>query len=668
MKLKKKLVILLAFMMLLPILAACANDTPTPNDTQQTDPTAATTPGDTQNGDDPVDTPAVTGLRGGTQPGTVWTVGVNLINADALNGWTNAVGNAQMRTLTRENASPVVFSRGAEFIINPAVAANVDGPVVNADGSRTWTITLQDGLRWSDGHPLTAVDYAFTYLFWGAPAMSFAGTDEDNPLPNLGNTFWANSSEVNGFDAYRTLEDDVLTGVRLIDELTFSITIDAYTNDNPNFPYFYELTYIGVDPLPLHAFAPGRSVNDNGRGVYVSDGGLTYELLRTTIDDGVDGGFRYTLGPTAGAYMLAAPVDMEAYTIVLQVNPYFHGTYDGTLPSIETLILRRVDHAVQIPELQQGGIDLLQGISGAAAINPGLDLVAGGGFGYFAMPRNGSGGLFFHQDVGPTQFVEVRRAIAWTLDRVEFNNIWAAGHATTLDTLVGVAQWMYQENRDAVPGLMTFNYTLNLANATAELEAGGWIYNTDGEPWQAGDGPRAKMVDGELMPLVLRWASPDANDIGSILSSLMTEPANSVGIYFDQEWVTTADFSPALLGLNPDNRYSMINGGLGIPPIDAVWFSYGPHEHLFGQWNWTRTTDAELYSYALGRRNASNREEYLEAWKGFIARFNYILPVLPLNSDIFHDFYREGLMNYEPTSLFTWERAIVWAYLDGYDR
>jgi peptide/nickel transport system substrate-binding protein len=148
----------------------------------------------------------------------------------------------------------------------------------------------------------------------------------------------------------------------------------------------------------------------------------------------------------------------------------------------------------------------------------------------------------------------------------------------------------------------------------------------------------------------------------------MTEPANSVGIYFDQEWVTTADFSPALLGLNPDNRYSMINGGLGIPPIDAVWFSYSPDPELWGVWNWTRTADEELYSYALGRRNASNREEYLEAWKGFIARFNYILPVLPLNSDIFHDFYREGLMNYEPTSLFTWERAIVWAYLDGYDR
>ena len=671
MKKTRFLALLLAIVMAAALAAACApaagpvelGEPPPPPPVEQ-QPAAVDT------GDAPAQPPPTADITPAAPIlDNIWTVAVNLIDADALPGWQNAIGNAHMRILTIKHASPVAFTRTAEFVVNPTVTQNVEGPVVNADNSRTWTITLQPGLRWSDGAPLTARDYVFSYLFWAAPAMSFAGDDPDNPLPNLDNRTWTFSGmrEVNGLIEHRTMQSDILTGVRLINDLTFSVTIDAETEGVENFPFFYELTYIDIDPLPMHVFAPGMDVNDNGVGTYVTGPGLTYEFLRATVDDGVSG-FRYTMGPTAGPYFLAAAVDMDAEFMVLQRNPYFHGTYDGTFPSIDTIIIRRVDNALLIPSLQQGEIDHVIQAAGGAAINPGLELVAGGGFDYRAMPRNGSGGLFFHWDIGPTQFVEVRRAIAWTLDRVEFNNMWAQGHATTLDTLVGVAQWMYLENRDRIPGLMTFNYTLNLANATAELVNGGWIYNANGGAWQPGDGPRHKRVDGELMPLVLRWASPDANEIGAMLASLMTEPANSIGIYFDHVFVTMADFGPALMGLDSDNRFNMINGGLGIPEVDAVWNTYNPDPAFWGTVNWTRTNDAELHEYALGRRNATNRAEYLQAWMGFIARFNYVLPVLPLNSDIFHDFFRAGLENFEPTSLFTWQWAIVWANIAGHER
>jgi len=228
--------------------------------------------------------------------------------------------------------------------------------------------------------------------------------------------------------------------------------------------------------------------------------------------------------------------------------------------------------------------------------------------------------------------------------------------------------------------MITYNYTLNPANAVAELEAGGWIYNADGEPWAGPeDGPRHKEVDGELMPLVLRWASPAANEIGELLSGLMTEPAYAIGMHFDQHWVDGLDFSFALLGTDenfvpvigdPDhpNRFNMINGGMGIPPIDAVWNTYNPDPEFWGAFNWTRTDDAELYQYALGRRNASTREEYLENWFGFISRFNVVLPALPLNADTFHDFFTDNLENYERNDLFSWAFAIVWANVAEYPR
>jgi len=664
MKIKKILALLLAAVMMFALVAACAADPVTvdPEAPPTPPPAPVETPPPAVEDDDEEDVAPV-----GPQVGGVLTVVGNLMDPNAVLGWGNAVSNAQMRDATRGHSSPVAFTREAEFILNPLVAQSID-ITENDDGSRTYTVQLQSGLLWSDGNPLTARDYVFSFLLWGTPAMNNPGTDEENPLPNLGNTNWTGSRSVTGFMDFREGDVDYISGVRLYGDLSFSVTIDAYTDGIPNFPFFYELTNASVEPDPLHVIFPGLDVVDDGNGVAMSEE-LTYELLRERVDDGVGQGYRYTMGgPTgagvsAGPYFLAAPPDMDAEVLVMTRNPYFHGTYDGTLPHIETLIIRRIDSGLEIPELQVGGADLAVQSSGPA-IAPGLALVDEGGFNYFSFPRNGSGGLFFHWDIGPTQFVEVRRAIAWTLDRHEFNNMWAAGHATTNDTLIAVASWMFQENRDAIDQHITYNYTLNLANATAELEAGGWVYNADGDPWEPGDGPRHKDVDGELMPLVLRWASPDANEIGAMLASLMVEPANSVGIYFDHVFVTMADFAPALLGLDPDNRFNMINGGLGIPSIDAVWNSYNPNPDYWGAINWTRTNDEELYEHALGRRNAASREEYLEAWFGFISRFNVVLPVLPLNADTFHDFYRDGLMNYHRSDLVSWSYVIPWAYLD----
>ena len=34
----------------------------------------------------------------------------------------------------------------------------------NKDGSKTFTVTLNDGLKWNDGKPVTANDYVMTYL------------------------------------------------------------------------------------------------------------------------------------------------------------------------------------------------------------------------------------------------------------------------------------------------------------------------------------------------------------------------------------------------------------------------------------------------------------------------------------------------------------------------
>ncbi|MBO4209060.1 peptide ABC transporter substrate-binding protein [Micromonospora echinofusca] len=61
----------------------------------------------------------------------------------------------------------------------PALAASV--PTVDDDG-RTYRFTLREGLRWSDGHPLTAADVVFTYGLMTDPAYEALGSPHRGEL------------------------------------------------------------------------------------------------------------------------------------------------------------------------------------------------------------------------------------------------------------------------------------------------------------------------------------------------------------------------------------------------------------------------------------------------------------------------------------------------------
>ena len=56
-----------------------------------------------------------------------------------------------------------------DFNITPA---NAESWTVSEDG-KTWTITLRDGVMWSDGTPVTAYDYEATYRFSASPEAAW---------------------------------------------------------------------------------------------------------------------------------------------------------------------------------------------------------------------------------------------------------------------------------------------------------------------------------------------------------------------------------------------------------------------------------------------------------------------------------------------------------------
>ena len=60
------------------------------------------------------------------------------------------------------------------LVIVPECATELTAPVVNEDGTVTYTYTLVDGLTWSDGKPLVAGDFVYA---WKRAASTALGAD-----------------------------------------------------------------------------------------------------------------------------------------------------------------------------------------------------------------------------------------------------------------------------------------------------------------------------------------------------------------------------------------------------------------------------------------------------------------------------------------------------------
>ncbi len=81
-------------------------------------------------------------------------------------------------------------------------------------------------------------------------------------------------------------------------------------------------------------------------------------------------------------------------------------------------------------------------------------------------------------------------------------------------------------------------------------------------------------------------------------------------------------------------------------------------------WNNTYSDDEELYRLAVDMRRTEPGDlyTYVEKWIAFQARYNEILPTIPVYSNIYFDFFTPYLQNYYITGQVTWSQAILLAY------
>lgn len=556
--------------------------------------------------------------------------------------WSNGGSDATVNRLVF-GYEVVAMNQGGEFLINPTVVKDYE-LTDEADGGRTLTVTLQDGLKWSNGDAITAADYVGGILLFASPLIMQMEVNA-----TVGDYY-------KGFEAYNNGEAAVFEGVHLLSENSFSLTIDA-----EYCPNFFELANFSVSPEYMKGWLPEDiTVADDGEGAYLA-GDLSLDHCGDAINN-----WRFNMNVFCGPYVVDN-WDQTNLMYTLKINPEFIGNFEGQTASIETVMVKKVDQDTMMDELRTGSVDILCQVADGNQITEGLDMVDQGLIQSVTYDRNGYGFLCFNASCGPTQFKEVRHALAYLLDRNEFAKTFTSGFGSVVNGPYGTGMWEYVDAEEQLDELLN-PYSYSLDSAIAELEAGGWTLDADGNEY-SGTGIRYKKLDdGSLMACELNWASSENNSVSDLIATmLMNNPdLEAAGMKINQTVMTFSELLNEHYYNPSEDYYSLYNLATNFStPVYDMKNSFEPGH----PYNLTHTNNEELYGYACSMLQvpSDDSEAFLAEWVKFVDCWNDELPVLPLYSNQYFDLFSNKIENYtDLTGYWNVGYALLYANVIGY--
>ena len=592
----------------------------------------------------------------------------------------NATDKAVM-TLT-DDMTTVESDQHGDYGINKTVVKSYER-IEEENGNVTFKFVINDGLKFNNGEAVTAENFVAWTMFVTSPAGKEMGVVSAtyNMLP--------------GGLAYRNGETNVLSAVRLYDEKTFSITIAKTGEDGETsyLPYYYDITYASMQAVNLtYWFGEGWSVKDDGEGVYFvnADG---KEFTAETVGETVTAG-RFATGNrvTAGPYNLVS-FDQSSREIVLEVNENYNGNFEGQKPGIQKLVIVKTSEDTVMDMITTGQIQIYSGIADGSEVNAVMDLIDAGTINSSTSQydRAGYGYFGFACDLGPTQFTEFRQAIAYLLDRVEFAQTFCKGWGSVVHGPYCTAFTMTAKT-DIEKKINHYDY--NPEKAVELLKQAGFVYNADGSDYVDGSGEvryakvteeQAKyyenfnkvLADGTiLMPATVNWASSEGNAVSALLSTMLanSDATKAAGVSI----VKTEMTFPELLNYMYRQDAYGVGGDYSMPTYNMFNLATGYNGGVYDEsYNWT--TDPEyieqgynvqhLYDEQLDKFSMDmvygvepgDEATYLDLWEKYIIRWNELLPMVPLYSNIYVTVYPNTIDNYAEDSFWGFERAILYA-------
>lgn len=527
------------------------------------------------------------------------------------------------------------------------------------EGNRTYLLVFYEDLKWSDGTPITASDYAFSILLAMDPVITETGGKP------------ADYSWIIGSDEYLDHTRSALSGVRILSDRMLQILVKAEA-----LPYFYELSRLMIYPYPIQAIAPELRVADDGEGAYLT-GPLTKEMIEQTVLDPDKG---YLTHPTivSGPYTLTS---FEWPTARFMINPYFKGTEKGDVPRIGELEYTLADNNRMMDDLFSGEFGLLNKVTLSGNIYQGIQSRADEQYAYNleGYARTGLTMIWFMESSDKIQELDVRKAIACCFDRDGFTQDYVGSYGMRVDGLYGIGQWMfrlaagqmkapvdeelpeeeYQAGIEAY-GEITLNgltrYELNISEATRLLETAGWRANENGI--------RSKTVNGETIELRLVLGIPESEDAKKALENRFIRNLESIGIAVTVLPMSMEDLEKAYKGeeKSADMLYFgedftiLLDPGILSPTEESETGSI--------QTSLTAVKD-ELYQQALDmvKTDPVDLLGFMVKWVALQERISETLPLLPVYSNVYFDFYSLELHDYRIAQAVTWGEAITKSFV-----
>ena len=182
----------------------------------------------------------------------------------ASKGIVTAWGSEPQNPLIPTNTNEVGGGKILDLIFAGLVSYGADGSAHNevaesieTEDAQTYTITLKDGWTFTNGEPVTAKSFVDAWNY-GAKLSN----------EQLSSYFF---EPIQGFSWD---EDSELTGLQVVDDTTFTVTLNQPESDFP-----LRLGYSAFYPLPEAAFADMAAFGENpiGNGNYMLDGEGAWE-------------------------------------------------------------------------------------------------------------------------------------------------------------------------------------------------------------------------------------------------------------------------------------------------------------------------------------------------------------------------------------------------------
>ena len=634
-------------------------------------------------------------------------VGTSELSGDFLAGWTESSYDVKVRkyigTQGNNSYQTVVQDEGGKWVNNKAVLAEDPKSEENADGSKTVTFKLKDGLKWSDGEPVTADDYLFGSLLHTHPEYS-----------KLTGSTTIGHDSAKGYEAYKKGDSDVFEGLEKVDDLTFKVTIDASF-----LPYYEEAALLAQAPLPMHALSENLAVSKEGNKLVAKDGYTPTEEDKKAYVEGLDKQIEkqkadfeennpapeadaseedkaeyeeakkendaaiadlearktgdidptqqlideamlkevneYRIKPS----VVSGPYKFDSFSnnmVKLSLNENYAGNFKGEKATIPHVIIQVVNQKIAVDLLENGDIDIWEEESDGGAIDRIREAADKGTIGgYNTFERNGYGNLTFLTDRGVTKYKEVRQAIAHLMDRNSFVQSYAGGYGVVTNGMYGTSQWMYKERGADLEGKLV-NYQMNLEQANELLDKTPYKFESDGTtPWDKAkademfssnpDGFDYYRYDENGKKLVVNQYGSDESPITTLISNQVPNNAKQVGMEYN---VTAGSFATLLNYYTfpeDDPEYTAFNMGTGFGTPFDPWYQY----HSEGSDNKTRTNDpkADEITVKLRRTAPDKKEEYLDSWEEFELWYNDYLPEIPLYANQYHTGYTKRVKGFD---------------------